>query len=156
MAHGRPDWNTAINITGQDIAQVIERPMYGAANFAVYSDVIIEDNIETLFSITGTGMIYGGAIAILGAFDTGYIYIATYIDGVSILATSIYDLNAYQTEDKSTFPLFDQYYSEENDSYIIGITRGITFETSCHVVVYNYIGSGDDATIGGSIWYALI
>jgi len=156
MAHGRPDWNTAINITGQDIAQVIERPMYGASEFASYSDTIAEDGFDTLFSITGTGMIYGGTLYHLGAFATNYIYIAPEIDGVVMTWATIAGLQDWQTEDKSMFVCFDQYYSEENDKYINGISHGITFESSFLIGIINIAGSGAADAIDAELWYALI
>ncbi len=156
MAHGRPDWTTAINIIGQDVAQVIDRSMYGASEFASYADIIAEDGYDDLFSISGKGMIYGGTIYHLGAFNTNYIYIAPEIDGVVQTWTSVAGLLDWQVEDKSMFVCYDQYYSEENDKYINGISHGITFESSFLIGVINIGGSGAADDIAAELWYALI
>lgn len=156
MARGRPDWNTAVNIVGQDLAQVIERPMYGASEFASYSDTIAEDGYDTLFSITGKGMIYGGTIYHLGAFNTNYIYIAPEIDGVVMTWASVHGLLDWQIEDESMYVCYDKYYSVENAKYINGISRGITFETSFLIGIINIAGSGAADAINAELWYALI
>ena len=156
MTHGRPDFTSSINITGQDLAEVIERPKYGESEFASYSGIIAEDDDAILFSVTGTGMVYGGQIYHLGAFDTSYAYIVPEIDGVVMTAASLAGLLDWQTEDKNMYICFDQYYSEENGKYINGITRGITFETSFLIGVLNVAGSGASDDIEAELWYALI
>ena len=152
----RPDWTSPINIAEQGIAQVIERPKYGAAQFADYSDTIAEGSYDALFSISGTGMIYGGVIKQLGSFGTFFIVIDIYIDGVELDYWDLLDLSTWQIEDKNMAPVWEQYYSEENDKYIQGITRGITFEESFKVYVHNCTGSGASDAVEAQLFYALI
>lgn len=156
MTHGRPDWNTAINIVGQDISQVVERPKYGESEFADYSGIIAEDSDDILFSVTGTGMVYGGSLYHLFTGATDYVFVVPEIDGVVMTYASLAGLMDWQTEDKIMHIVYDQYYSEENDKYINGITRGITFETSFLMGVLNVAGSGAADDVAAELWYALI
>ena len=156
MAKGRPDWTSSINITGQDLSEVISRPKYGEAEFADYAGIIAEDDDDILFSVTGTGMIYGGSLYHLFTGDTDYVFIIPEIDGIVMTYASLAGLMDWQTEDKNLHILFDQYYSEENDKYINGITRGITFESSFLIGVFNAAGSGASDDILAELWYALI
>lgn len=153
---GRPDWTNSVNITGQDLAEVISRPKYGSVQIAAYLDDIAEDVVETVVSIAGTGMIYGGFIVHEGAFNPIAIAIAPYIDNITLTYLSMDWIHDYQIEDKNMWFFFNQYYSEANDKYIQGISGGITFETSYAIRIWNEAGSGASDTITLYIYYALI
>ena len=156
MAKGRPDWTSSINITGQDLAEVIERPKYGGAQYASYGGEIVEDSDDIIFSISGTGMIYGGIIYHSGAFDPDKVGNQPAIDEATMAYLSIEQLNIRQIEDKNMWFLFEQYYSEENDKYIQGIVRDITFETDYSIKIWNHAGSGAGDIVQASLMYALI
>ena len=148
------DRNT--NIVGQDLAQVIQRPKYGAAQVATYYDVITEDDADALIDISGTGMVYGGYISLDFTGNPNYTLFSVAIDGVFSNWESLYSLNALQIVDPGMWILYEKYYSEENDKYILALTPGVTFETGFAIVFYNLLLSGASATVHSELWYALI
>ena len=156
MSHGRPDFTSSINITGQDLLEVIERPKYGAAENAAYSASIAENDSATLFSVAGTGMIYGGSIYHSGAFDTDYVFLRAVIDGEDMPIFSIKIFNTWMIDEELMSILTEKYYSEENDKYIHRIARGITFETSFAIRLFNDLGSGAADYVVGELYFALI
>ena len=156
MAKGRPDWTSSINITGQDIAEVIERPKYGAAQDA-YSDTSIGEGMTVdIALIAGTGMVYGGVMKHEGSFDPDYIELSIVIDGTSFTIFSLEDINTWMMEDKKMAPFYEKYYSEEYDKYVLGMMPGITFETSWGMSVENKYGSGATDSMKFELIYALI
>ena len=156
MTHGRPDFTSSINITGQDLLEVIERPKYGSAQFAHYDDYIMRGGFDRLFVIAGTGMIYGGVIKHTGPYGPNHIEIDVFIDYSDVEQLTIYTLNDWQVEAKNMLPVWEQYYNTTQRKYIQGISSGITFEESFELQVANHYSSGATDTIEAHLIYALI
>ena len=156
MTHGRPDFTTSINITGQELAEVISRPKYGAAEDAYGNWILHEEQAETLISIAGTGMIYGGYIWVKDLSYGTRCALNVEIDGHAFQGHTPAGLNLHMIDSERSYHFYEKYYSEENETYSIGIMSGITFEESWMLDAENLLGSGSDILVVSTIIYALI
>ena len=148
------DRNT--NIVGQDLAQVIQRPKYGHGMDVEYSDIIAEGDSDDIISIAGTGVVYGGTVLLNSVGDTDYFYLTPELDGAAFGFSSPSGLNYWQVISPAEYIMYEKYYSEHWGKYIIGLTGGVTFETSYVLQLANLSGSGASVTVDTVLWYALI
>jgi len=145
--------NLTLNLKAQDLAEIINRPKYGAANGAVWSGDVFSPNTQDLFSITGKGIIYGGFIHI-DATDTQEVSnVVLTIDGTEITSIEIGQLGSYFLITPSSYIFYLLVYDTTNFEYTIGYAPGITFESSLSA---QYSCQSGIATLDARILYALV
>lgn len=125
--------NLTIDIAAQNLAEIINRPKYGAAQRVVGSITATASTKVSLGSVSGKGMIYGGFIA---AYDTqtqalGLVYIE--IDGVVFAAWTFNSINGWKLYEEHSYPFYMLQYDDSGFFYTVGISRGLTFETSFEI-----------------------
>lgn len=148
------DRNT--NIVGQDLAQVIERPKYGAANLSHYNGTIQEDTDDEIMSVAGAGMLYGGVVTLGYSGNPNYIWFMPEIDGTTWSSYSVGGLNTDWIVDPGMWVLYEKYYGGDVNKYVLSLSPGITFETGFIIHVLNISGSGTPVNCWAELWYALI
>lgn len=150
--------NLTLNIKTQDLAEIINRPKYGAAEIASNTVHLTTTATTTLFTISGKGMIYGG---ILYSYDSDI----NPVDRISAFADytppeeSIFNESWKNLVDRGVFlehalPLYLLRYDTVTPWYVVAFSHGITFESD-FTVKY----TAQDATDRELFWrvvYALV
>jgi len=130
MAHGLPDFYRGVDIAYQALAEMIVRPKYGAAQ-NVHGSVSVSPLATTdLFTVSGKGIIYGGAIYLLSQSYQKECEPQLYVDGVLIGWESFEQLSEIEADVEHCLPLYLIKYSAPDNNYAVALSHGITFETS--------------------------
>lgn len=130
MAKGAPDYFNVVDIALQDLARVVNRPTYGGAKVSIFQGTATANADTLLFSISGTGMLYGGCIYITctATQKSGIWY--NVCDGNPQCPVTLNILNeARMVMPHGTSPILTR-FDEVNFVYGCIIPYGITFESS--------------------------
>jgi len=130
MGHGAPDWwsRSHIDIIGQALAYLTQRPMYGAAksNY-VYKQV--DPNTETtLITVIGKGMIYGGLIQADVDYSIGNDIFRLYVDDEAIVGGSFYEYIQNNLSSYGDYCAWISCFDDKNHVYAVNFRYGLTFE----------------------------
>jgi len=154
MPTGFPDWQVPINISAQELEEIINRPKYGSAQIAAGSKQLTPFGTATLVSIAGTGMIYGGYIYCSGASSQRNDIPFIEIDGVALSIVDLTNLQKRGTDEKYTDLLYLKKFDDIIFDYTVSLVYGITFETSVTLKWGELAGA--TPTAFGRLYYALI
>jgi len=142
MAVGLPDYYRGI------------RPRYGAAG-SKYDFINVGASEEkSLCTVTGKGVIYGGFIRMLGLSAAWDDKPKLLIDGKAVSELKYSELLSYGIDDTTKGPLFLTYYDMVNWIYCVGISAGMTFESTVEIRYHRSPAVAKPVRIG--IIYALI
>ena len=148
--------NLTLNLKAQDLAEIINRPKYGAAHNATYDGTLTTTTETTLFTVTGKGIIYSGQVIVKDTnathtqFDRAKLYIDDwYIGGAYFYQ---YALNNFTIPGTSSWWI--RKYDIIANRVAICVLPGITFETNCsfHYTPYEV----STVTVSAGLIYALL
>ena len=151
---GFPDWLVPVNISRQELAEITNRPKYGAAQEANLFRVILAGNDFDLVSITSLGKTYGGFIFVTSDSDPGEDVLKITVDGVDVTLASFNTLFQFETVKTNMFYVRLVKVDKVNFVYVISIQGDLTFEES---FVINYRNAHSDTVlITGSLMFTVI
>lgn len=154
MAAGKPDYYRGVDISYQELAQVIVRPKHGGALYLSGQKAVSANSETTLLDVSGKGMIYGGSVWLdytLTQAD-GEILIGN--DASSILSPSFLRMNDYGILNPRSSVITLNKYDAVNYIYCVGLSYGITFESA---FALGYIeNNGTTPTVHYNLVYTLI
>ena len=130
------------------------RPRYGGAKGAMGNKTLTANAENTLVSISGKGMIYGGNMRFDGVLLDRWDVIHLYIDDVLFYQTNFYSLNLAKYTIPGTSAIFIQSYDDVNGLFSIGVSGGYTFESSFKFSITE--NRGNTPQVFYNIFYALI
>lgn len=142
------------NISVQDLAELITRPKYGAANAA---DVDLDDQAPgpiQCASISGKGMLYWGFIGWEANEDHYTDQLKITVDGNLIMQRNPYNALVWNRTQQRSSTAFLERFDAQNYQYGFGFSYGLTFETTLLIEVLNNGSSNID--IEGGIIYAKV
>lgn len=145
---------TDVDVTAQTLGQLINRPKYGGAIRTIGSIVATPNSLETIVTISGKGMIYGGITNVVTGSDQGNSIVILNVDSNTLMGMSFKDLNYYCLYNPLCTPIIVLRYDNAGYKYTVGLAYGITFETSLTVQYYEKHGTGPSVT--SRLFYALI
>lgn len=154
MASGFKDWDVPVNISGQELAEVTNRPKYGGSVGDDFSGAQVGVGELSLYTLTGKGMIYGGWLKAQDTIDGGSSFWRITLDGAAVY------YGAFSAQPVFSFPgvnssiIYCTKYDTVDHYYFFVFGRGFTFETSI-AISYNNLGAGA-ASVDGFLFYALI
>lgn len=142
MASGLPDYYRGV------------RPRYGGARIVSDSKQVTKNIQTNLVAISGRGMTYGGAVWLDYTLTQANSRVLLGCEGVAITDLSFLRLNDYGIDQTKTLPVSLNRYDPISFIYSVGISYGITFESS---LILNYLEQhGTTPTVHFRLVYALI
>jgi len=130
MASGLPDYYRGMDVAYQALAEMVVRPKYGGA-LAEASELVVTGSVlNTLFTVAGKGMIYGGYLWVDYTSSQKDSIVKLEIDGEVLLGESFNGMNIYGVKRPGSFVESLFTFDEINYRYAVGLCYGITFETS--------------------------
>lgn len=176
MASGRPDYYIGVDITYQDLAELIvrpqnipqidvdiltqtlsevtNRPKYGGALLVHGSVAVTAGQINTLVGVDGKGMIYGGYVYLDYANSQSAGQVRMLADDQTLNYDSFSLLNNFGVTEPGRSAVFLSKYDDTNFIYCAGLSHGITFETSIELKYFE--NQGYTPTVHYRLVYALI
>lgn len=154
MAKGYPDWRLNVDVSGQLISEIINRPKFGGAQVLQYYAAIPASQNTSLGSVEGKGMVYGGFINVQGVATQKADNIRIYVDGTFLANAPISMLNAFSITSEHSYPIYELSYDNSAFIYNIAFSHGITFETSIEIKYEEMYGR--TPTVSMDFIYALI
>lgn len=133
-----PDGMQHVNIAAQDIAELTQRPKYGALTLAYFTGLISAVSMVTLYTISGKGMIYGGFVfsaSTIASHSSDGIYCI--VDGFALQAFSFLDQNNREFNSNWTDMMYIKKFDDINWKYSLCFSHGITFESQIQIKYYN-------------------
>ncbi len=154
MPTGFQDWINPFNLAAQALAEAIVRPKYGSAQVGTFTTNSTPNSSKEVLSISGTGMIYGGAFRSEPAQSQKDDAYSVIIDG-NFLGGFIFSfLNSSLFTPMYSDILYLLRYDDVAFRYFVGIGYGFTFESS---ITIKYVETeGNTIPLGGRLYYALI
>jgi len=152
---GDADGNLTLNLKAQDLAEIINRPKYGAAQRADVSTSVPPDTTATLINITGKGMMYGGYEETTGDDTNNLDSPQILIDGNNFFMECFSNLNSWHLGTEGGSPIVLIRYDTTQGLYGVDIKYGYTFESSCTLKYRNASGTST-AYINAALYYALV
>jgi hypothetical protein len=140
MASGFEDWQVPVNISGQDLDEIINRPKYGAAQLSDYSGSISNNTIVTIISISAKGMIYGGFVHADSSSEANQGLIDVVIDGQEVFHLDFEDVLLVRSVENQAHICYLSKYDNVNFIYTLNFSYGITFESSFVVKFTRHAG----------------
>jgi len=154
MATGLPDYYRGVDVAYQALSQMVVRPKYGGGLIASGSIEVVANVQTNLVAIDGKGMIYGGTVWLDYTLTQANSRVLLGVEGVAITDLSFLRLNEYHINKPASLPVFIQRYDPISFIYSVGISYGVTFESSC---IVNYLEQhGTTPTVHYRLIYALI
>lgn len=154
MASGAKDWENQVNIIAQGLYRVTTRPSYGAADTIFHSDDVPGAATTLLFSVIGTGIVYGGFVNVAAAQSQKVNSIMLTIDGNNFRSGSFQFLNNSKLTPEYSTPLPLIKYDDVNFIYTLGVSQGFTFESSLELYYVN--NTANIIFVDARINYALV
>ena len=168
MAHGSPDWHRLsdvdilaqsvgdihINVSGQDLAQIINRPTYGQGIRNDFGKTVAAGTTETLFTINGTGIVYGGHLSCVSTISKVSDRFKFIVDGETVndyTWSKMLDRRIIQPGN-CDFNLTK--YDQTAFYYVCLFPKDMTFESGL-TMTYTAI-SGASSIVVGDVIYATI
>lgn len=147
--------NVFMNVKAQDLAEVINRPKYGACNLAIHDTTITAPGDTELYTVTGKGIVYGGYLTVYLAGESHAVdTMSLVIDGTTMAVEDPMFLNIYGlTKHPASFFTLVM-YDETNWYYSLIFANNITFETS--VSIHWQTITTDNCKIRSELLYALV
>jgi len=134
MAHGLPDFYRGVDIAYQALAQLINRPMYGGVSSAVGGQTVLANTDTELASVYGKGMLYGGYLFLDHTSTQKDSRANLIIDDESVSNLKFSDMNKYSLSLPLSSIIHLLKFDDTNFIYSVGISYGITFETSVKII----------------------
>lgn len=151
-----PDGMQHVNIAAQDIAELTQRPKYGAFRQVSYAGAILPDESPTLFSISGKGIIYGGYLFSINTTESHASDVTLIqIDGTITHVVSFTELNDRNLDSNWNEIFYLKKFDDINWEYVESFSQGITFETGFSIRYYNLLFSPSNVTVTSYLYYAL-
>jgi len=144
-----------VDIISQTLSEMIFRPKYGTRGLIDFANYVTPNSYTILGTITGKGILYGGADVAIGSASCANDSLASSFDGGPIYDTpSLGDCKTFNLVGPhgATYQL--ECYDDVNFYYSAGLQFGITFETKG--VLYYHERSGRMPYVVGKIMYAVI
>lgn len=142
MVSGLPDYVSVV------------RPRYGGALGVTDSLAVTASILNTLVTIPGKGMVYGGFINLDYTSSQQMSELVLTIDEKTVIAMSFAKLNAWNLDVPRCFPIVLLKFDNTEYIYAAGIAYGLTFETE---IKLQYRENHDTTpTIGYTFMYALL
>lgn len=170
MASGAPDWHKIsdvdiqaqsigdvnINVAGQSISEIINRPTYGEGEEAIATEIVSAGTTESIITISGTGVLYGGWVTISDTNNHFNDKPKIYIDGNYFAGVSFNSLfnNGFIKNSKYLFNLTRKEFDSPHYRAVACIGSGVTFETSLQLQYQN--SEATDIDVGAILTYATI
>jgi hypothetical protein len=144
------------NLSAQDLAYLKVRPVYGNVQAVSTSIVTCPNSAETeIFAVSGKGATVGGSLDMSTGNTLSSVSLwRLYIDGVRILNSSLDTFYFHNWLRPGQSPLYALKYYNDFSKWFVGITPGITFESSLSIGLRN--DTGADITIIPYVFYALV
>lgn len=130
---GDTDGNLTLNIKAQDLAEVVNRPKYGAAADTYDAGSASNGLTKDAAIISGKGVIYGGYLYITTDTPEADFIIYPTIDGEGFNHVSIEDFWDHQIVTPYNWIMYLTQYDLINDYFSFAFSPGTTFETSFKV-----------------------
>jgi len=151
---GFPDWLVPVNISRQELAEITNRPRYGAAVSLFVVRSITLDGSQPIWNIAGRGMIYGGWLSAKSTELIDEDAPELYVDGDLVENLAFQDIHSFNNIHPDTSPYFLSHYDRVNFRSTIAIVYGYTFESSLEFRYFRT--SSSTVAINALIFYALI
>ena len=151
---GFPDWLVPVNISRQELAEITNRPKYGAAQIAFAAGTFASDAEETLLTITGLGQTYAGTIGFLGDASSLGSVLKILVDGTTLFNAAI---SSGITVGNFANHSDVAYLTQVDDilfKYYWGLSNEITFESS--LVIKGKRQAGVSTQFAISIIYTIV
>jgi len=129
--------NLFLNVKAQDLAEVINRPKYGAATASQGSKICAVVNTTVLTTISGKGIIYGGNVYLHPDVSHKNDYVQLIADSAPLIAYIFDNQNKYNLTHPAVSSLFLTCFDDTNFIYSNALSPGVTFETSLELRYYN-------------------
>lgn len=157
MASGIQDWwrRGSIDIIAQTLAETYSRPTYGAFVSATDTSVVPVSTLEKVIDISGTGQIYGGYMRMSTLAAPTEIIPEIRIDGHMVVSGAISYMDQYNLEVNRTGMFFVLLNDDPGNSFCVGISSPITFESSVELYMWN-VSAAQTITTVSWLFYALV
>ncbi len=142
MASGLPDYKIGVRLA------------YGQARQKAGGLIVKASDITEILSVTGKGVIYGGAVIVDYTASQNGSFVMLEVDDVQLSSANFFTLEAYGLDKQYCFPFYLMKYDDVNFVYTVGVMEGITFESGLRYL-YEEI-NGDTPTVTGFLIYALM
>lgn len=130
------------------------RPTYGGALIASGSKPVKPHVQTNLVNVAGKGMTYGGAVWLDYTLTQANSRVLLGCEGIAVTDLSFVRLNDYNITKPESLVVFLNKYDSINHIYSVGISYGVTFESS---LILNYLEEhGNTPTVHYRLVYALI
>lgn len=134
--------------------QKIIRPRYGAAQESHGNKVILAGVTESLVTVSGKGVIYGGPVHILGVATQVWGRVHLIVDGEWINPLPLYYMNKFGYTVEHSTPVYLLKFDDVAFEYGLAFSEGITFESSVEILYE--AGPAGSVSIYAYLIYALI
>lgn len=131
-----PDYRGNIDLATQSLAEIINRPKYGKAERCFFDIDAKPNQVQTIASAFGRGMLYNYGIWIDYTSSQAYSEVQLFVDDEQITGLTIVDGLRTNLSQPGAFPIIVTVYDDLNHLYRILGTVPITFETSCVLKYY--------------------
>ena len=141
MAYGAQDWVARTDILLQTLQELIIRPKYGTRGLLEFQNYVTANAETSLGVISGKGVIYGGAIVIIGAATCKDDQVGCKFDTEATkLCPSFITCAAFNLVGPhgATYQL--ECYDDVNFYYSLGVQFGMTFESSAEFIYKEAMG----------------
>jgi len=125
----------------QTLQELIVRPKYGSRGVLEFANYVSANAVTSLGTISGKGVIYGGAIIVVGAASCADDQIGCKFDAEENKFTpSFIDAMRFNLvgQHGATYQL--ECYDEVNFRYSFGVAFGMTFESSAEFIYKEAMG----------------
>lgn len=146
--------NIDIDVVSQTLGELINRPKYGGGLVASWTANVAASTNQTLFTVNGTGMLYGGFVNSVAASTHKVDEVYVYVDGNLLFYSSFQNLLNMGLCSPVVLPVYLKTFNDVAFVYTVGFMYGVTFESSIQVKYYNKTGSSTYVT--GKMIYATI
>jgi len=146
--------NLLLNIKAQDLAEVINRPKYGACTPAVGAVACPADVTTGIVDVEGKGVIYGGFLNLQAAAAITATTIKITIDDTVVEETQPYLLWDYQLLSPWSRLFYLLRYTDAKTNITLGLSPGITFESSFTIDLVE--GDSQQVDVENGVFYALV
>jgi len=142
------------NLSAQDLDFLTVRPAYGAVDDDIDGKLIADATESVIFTKSGRGVLVGGVVRWWGGSSKARLRVKVVIDTNSICAVYTDDLMDRHITKPNILPTYVIKYDEVNYAYVVGISPGITFESSFAIQIYHELGMNQQ--VNWELYWALV